>query len=294
MFKKLVLLMLLSVSAISINAEKNNLTYNKLEQVITSAWIPAYSVDQIFAKPIKQDDLNRWNEAVSALQTFSKEKGHNSSTINHSMNGLANLANTIENSVKIANNTKAINKSSRSENDALADILEKLQEALGKAIKSNIALNKESFFFYTKDRKEVKNLQNILLEVLTAISEKVIKDALTYKAPKEQPKNVHVNKAKIPAAFSKSKSQESNEKFDEFQDIAKRTESRDPYKILGVKPGATRAEINKAYKDLALKYHPDKLAGTSEANKKIGEEFMKALSNARKVLLSPDPIPTAA
>lgn len=36
------------------------------------------------------------------------------------------------------------------------------------------------------------------------------------------------------------------------------------YEILGVVPGATKYEINKAYKQLALMYHPDRLRHSGE------------------------------
>jgi len=58
---------------------------------------------------------------------------------------------------------------------------------------------------------------------------------------------------------------------------------KDYYKILGVARGASEEEIKKAYRKLALKYHPDKnqTTGAEEKFKEIGEAY-DVLSDSKK------------
>ena len=58
---------------------------------------------------------------------------------------------------------------------------------------------------------------------------------------------------------------------------------RDYYQILGVSQGAGDAELKKAYRQLAMQFHPDKNPGD-----KASEERFKEVSQAYAVLSDPD------
>ncbi len=64
-------------------------------------------------------------------------------------------------------------------------------------------------------------------------------------------------------------------------------EKRDYYEVLGVSKTASDAEIKSAYKKCAIKYHPDRQAGKSDAEKKEAEEKFKEAAEAYDVLHDP-------
>ena len=65
-------------------------------------------------------------------------------------------------------------------------------------------------------------------------------------------------------------------------------EKRDYYDVLGVDKGASSDEIKKAYRKMAIKYHPDKYAQSSEDERKAAEEKFKEAAEAYDVLSDAD------
>ena len=60
-------------------------------------------------------------------------------------------------------------------------------------------------------------------------------------------------------------------------------EKRDYYEVLGLQKGASEADIKKAFKTMARKYHPDLHPGDKEA-----EEKFKEINEAYSVLNDPE------
>ena len=60
-------------------------------------------------------------------------------------------------------------------------------------------------------------------------------------------------------------------------------EYKDYYKVLGVERSASQDEIKKAYRKLAVKYHPDK-----NPDDKVAEEKFKEISEAYQVIGNAD------
>lgn len=62
------------------------------------------------------------------------------------------------------------------------------------------------------------------------------------------------------------------------------TSKLDPYEVLGINPTASDDEIKKAYRRLAMKYHPDKVEGMGEEVKKQAEAQFRKINEAYETL----------
>lgn len=56
--------------------------------------------------------------------------------------------------------------------------------------------------------------------------------------------------------------------------------SKDPYKVLGIDSSATDDDVKRAYRKMAMKYHPDRVAGMSEEMQRNAAEQMKEINEA--------------
>ncbi len=54
----------------------------------------------------------------------------------------------------------------------------------------------------------------------------------------------------------------------------------DAYKILGIEKDASDDDVKKAYRSMAMKHHPDKVANLGEDVRKAAEEKFKSIQNA--------------
>lgn len=62
------------------------------------------------------------------------------------------------------------------------------------------------------------------------------------------------------------------------------------YNILDLKPECSQEEIKKAYKKMAIKYHPDKQNDKSDEEKAIAESKFKEVTEAYDILMNPEKI----
>ncbi|XP_020602969.1 dnaJ homolog subfamily C member 3-like [Orbicella faveolata] len=75
------------------------------------------------------------------------------------------------------------------------------------------------------------------------------------------------------------------EGLDRAQRLQKQSKKRDYYKILGLKRSATKKEIMRSYRKLAVQWHPDHYEGD---DKKKAEKMFIDIAAAKEVLSDPE------
>ncbi|CAM9024345.1 unnamed protein product [Wickerhamomyces anomalus] len=67
-------------------------------------------------------------------------------------------------------------------------------------------------------------------------------------------------------------------------EVKKETVAFDPYELLGIDFGASEKEVKSHYKKISIKFHPDKVRGASDEEKKELEERFVLITKAYKAL----------
>eukprot|EP00794_Sanderia_malayensis_P010956 gene10956-12117_t len=76
-----------------------------------------------------------------------------------------------------------------------------------------------------------------------------------------------------------------HEGLDRAQKLLKQSKKRDYYKVLGIKRNASKKDILKAYRKLAVKWHPDHYKGN---DRKKAEKMFIDIASAKEVLSDPE------
>jgi DnaJ-domain-containing protein 1 len=76
-----------------------------------------------------------------------------------------------------------------------------------------------------------------------------------------------------------------NGKDEKFNGSVDKSVHEDPYTILGVTKNATHDEIKSAYRQLALKYHPDKVSHLGSEFQELAEKRFKEIQEAYESIM---------
>lgn len=73
-------------------------------------------------------------------------------------------------------------------------------------------------------------------------------------------------------------------KIEVIQAALKQSKEKNYYQILGVRRDASKRDIKKAYRKLALEWHPDKWSKATDAEKSVAEKKFHDIGEASEVL----------
>ena len=80
--------------------------------------------------------------------------------------------------------------------------------------------------------------------------------------------------------------EEPHQQYQERKRSSADTYDKDPYRVLGIDSSATDEEVKKAYRRMAMKYHPDRVADMSEEIQQNAAKQMKEINEAYEVIKS--------
>jgi DnaJ like chaperone protein len=88
------------------------------------------------------------------------------------------------------------------------------------------------------------------------------------------------------AEYNGKGSEGNNQSRTQFRDNRSSATAWDPYQILGIEKGASQAKIKTAFRQLAGKYHPDKVQYLGDEFKALAEKRFKEIQRAYDELKS--------
>jgi DnaJ like chaperone protein len=92
------------------------------------------------------------------------------------------------------------------------------------------------------------------------------------------------NRSTQGSAGRQKRTFDGNESFGAGQGSREGFERRDPYEVLGISRSASPDEIKGAYKELANRYHPDKVTHLGEEFQRLAEDRFKEIQEAYQEL----------
>jgi len=122
-------------------------------------------------------------------------------------------------------------------------------------------------------------LPNFFFKRNRSVKKEKFSQQQTNKFTKDRQANSHNN------GQTNGQTSEQAGRYDKQQKKFFDTAFQTPYEILGINPGASKKEINLAYKEAIKKYHPDKLSHLGEEFSDLANEKFLAIQKAYDTLM---------